>query len=365
MKSEVSASISGEGVTVMTDRVLESRLPSSLISRVLFFILALSLSGFLVPSANATTVPSAPQYLEAMAGPTQVAITWDAPSSTGGESLNYTARVWTLPPPTNSAVFASCSTTGLGCIIGGLVSGTIYYVDVIAANSAGTSAPSSMKPISPGNAGSPPTNVTATSDSSGKVTVKWTPSTSLGTGQFAWYTAEAFTGSEVSAGAYTSYCTADPASATTCFISGLKVNSTYYIQVRTVSSLGSSFPSSPRYKVFSGSAASISPTPKPTTSSSTVALTAPQSVKVVALSKAVKVSWKAPKLTAGKKITYYRVGIYSRAGLLLSFCRTKATIFSCTLTKLIPKVSIYIGVVALYSGAESPRSNLIAVVPKA
>lgn len=349
----------------MTNRVGTSRLPSSLSSQVFLFVLALSLGGLMIPSATAATVPSPPQYVEAMAGPTQVAITWDAPSSTGGEALNYTARVWTLPPPTNSPVFASCSTTGLGCIIGGLVTGTNYYVDVIASNGAGTSGPSAMKPISPGNAGSPPSNVSATSDNSGKVTVKWTPSTSLGTGQFAWYTAEAFTGSEVSAGAYKSYCTADPASATTCFISGLKLSTTYYVQVRTVTSLGSSFPSSPRYKVFTGTSASSLPTPKPTLTSSTSTLTAPQSVKVLALSKAVKVMWKAPKITAGKKITYYRVGIYSKAGTLLSFCRTKATIFSCTLTKLKPKVTIYIGVVALYSGGESPRTKLIALVPKA
>ncbi len=166
----------------MTIRVRESRLPSSLIGRVLFFVMSLSLGSFLNPAANASTIPSAPQYVDAMAGPTQVAITWDAPSSTGGEALNYTARVWTIAPPTTSPVFASCSTTGLGCIIGGLVSGTNYYVDVIAANSAGTSGPSAMKSISPGNAGSPPSNVTAMSDSSGKVTVKWSPSTSLGIG---------------------------------------------------------------------------------------------------------------------------------------------------------------------------------------
>ena len=222
-----------------------------------------------------------------------------------------------------------------------------------------------MKPISPGNAGSPPTNVSATSDSSGKVIVKWTPPTSFGTGQFAWYTAEAFFGPEVSAGSYVSYCTADPSSATTCFMGSLKLGATYYVQVRTVSSLGSSFPSAPRVRVVMGtsSTATSTPTPKPT--SSTSKLTAPQSVKVVALSKAVKVTWKAPKATAGKKITYYRVGIYSKAGRLLSFCRTKATIFSCALTKLKPKVTIYIGVVALYSGAESPRSSHIAVVPKA
>lgn len=350
----------------MTNRVSRIQQPSGRLTRILFFVLAFSLIPLSVSPSVAASIPSAPQYVEAMAGPTQVAITWDAPSSTGGESLNYTARVWTVPPPTTSPVFASCSTTGLGCVIGGLVSGTAYYVDVIAANSAGTSGPSAMKPISPGNAGSPPTNVIATSDSSGRVTVKWTPPTSFGTGQFAWYTAEAFTGPEVSAGSYVSYCTADPSSATTCFMGSLKLGATYYVQVRTVSSLGSSFPSAPRVRVVVGtsSSATSTPTPKPTATFSASTLTAPQSVKVVALSKAVKVTWRAPKVTDGKKITYYRVGIYSKAGQLLSFCRVKAPLLSCTLTKLKPKVTIYIGVVALYSGAESPRSKLIAVVPK-
>ncbi len=352
---------------MLTNRATRTQRPSGHFSWVLSLTLALSMNTFSISSSVAASVPSSPQYVEAMAGPTQVVVTWDALSSTGGESLNYTARVWTAPPPTASPVFASCSTTGLGCVIGGLVSGTVYYVDVIAANSAGASGPSAMKPISPGNAGSPPTNVIATSDSSGRVTVKWTPSAALGTGQFAWYTAEAFSGPEFSAGSYVSYCTADPASATTCFMTNLKSGGTYYVQVRTVSSLGSSFPSSPRVRVVVGTNSSASPTPTPKSSetSSTSTLTAPQSVKAVALSKAVKVTWKAPSITNGRKITYYRVGIYSRAGQLLSFCRVKAPLLSCTLTKLKPKATIYIGVVALYSGAESPRSKLIAVIPKA
>jgi len=351
---------------VVTNQVGVSRQPSGRISRVLFFLLVISLSAISISPSMAATVSSAPQYVEAMAGATQVAVTWDAPSSTGGELLNYTARVWTVPPPTSSPVFGSCSTTGLGCLIGGLVSGTSYYVDVIASNSAGASGPSAMKPITPGNAGSPPTNVIATSDRSGRVTVKWTPPTAFGTGQFAWYTAEAFTGPEISAGTYKSYCTADPASATTCFMGNLTLGATYYVQVRTVSSLGSSYPSAPRVRVVIGTSSSATPTPKPSTSATfpTSTLTAPESVRVLALSKAVKVTWKAPKVTDGKQITYYRVGIYSKVGQLLSFCRVKATLLSCTLTKLKPKVAIYIGVVALYSGAESPRSNLITVIPK-
>lgn len=348
---------------MVTNSPIASQRLSSSFSRVFFFILALSASGISIAPSWAASIPSPPQYVEAMSGPNEVAITWDAPSSSGGELLNYTARVWTVPPPTVSPVFASCSTTGLGCLISGLVSGTPYYVDVVAANSAGTSAPSAMKSISPGNAGSPPSNVVATSDGSGRVTVKWTPPSASGKGQFAWYTAEAFTGPEFSAGSYVSYCTADPASATTCFISNLKVGSTYYVQVRTVSSLGSSFPSSPRVRVVVGMSAKASATPRATAPTS--AVIAPQAVKVLALSKAVKVTWKAPRVTDGQKITYYRVGIYSKAGQLLSYCRVKAPLLSCTLTKLKPGVKIFIGVVALYVGAEGPRSKLIAAVPKA
>jgi len=348
----------------MTNRVGTGRHTSVHISRVLFFLLALSLSEFSISPSVAASAPSAPQYVEAMAGANQVAVTWDPPSSTGGESLNYTARVWTVPPPTTSPVFASCSTTDLGCVVGGLISGTNYYVDVIASNSAGAGAPSAMKPISPGNAGSPPTNVSATSDNTGRLTVKWTPPTALGIGQFAWYTAEVFTGSEISAGAYTAYCTADPASATSCFIGGLKLGTTYYVQVRTVSSLGSSFPSTPRLKVVAGTAVSSSPSASTSSSTSTNTLTAPQSVKVVALSKSVRVSWKAPKVTGGKKILGYRAGAYGPALTLLSYCKTKATVFTCTILKLQAKKAIYIGVVALYSGVESPRSKLIAIIPK-
>ncbi len=331
-------------------------------NRSLFIFLVFVLSVSMISPVAAASLPSAPQYVEAMAGPTQVAVTWDPPSSNGGEvTLTYTARVWTVPPPTASPIFGSCSTTGLGCVVTGLATGSTYYVDVVVSNSAGTGGPSAMKPISPGNAGSPPSNVSATSDSKGMLTVKWTPSSALGAGQFAWYAAEAFTGPDISAGSYAGYCTESSALGNNCLIGGLKVGTTYYVQVRTVSSLGSSYPTSPRYKVVAGTTASAVPT-VPATSSSR--LTAPQAVKVVALSKSVRVSWKAPVSTGGKKILGYRAGAYGPALTLLSYCKTTAIVFTCTILKLKPKIATHVGVVALYSGVESSLSKLIAVIPK-
>lgn len=343
----------------MTRSQGSTKASSSRGNRSLLILLVSALGTYVISPVAAASLPSAPEYVEAMAGPSQVAVTWDPPSSNGGEpTLTYTARVWTVPPPTSSPVYASCSSTGLGCVISGLTTGSTYYVDVVAANSAGTGGPSAMKPISPGNAGSPPNNVSATSDSKGMLSVKWTPPSAFGTGQFAWYSAEAFTGPEVSVGSRVGYCTEGTSTATGCLIGGLKLGVAYYVQVRIVSSLGSSYPSFPRYKVVAGS---TSPTPAPT---SQPTLTAPQAVKVVALSKSVRISWKAPATTAGKKILGYRAGAYGPTLTLLSYCKTTAKVFTCTIMKLKPKIATHVGVVALYSGVESPISKLIAVIPK-
>jgi hypothetical protein len=49
---------------------------------------------------------------------------------------------------------------------------------------------------------------------------------------------------------------------------------------------------------------------------------------------------------------------------LLSYCKTTARVFTCKIVKLKSKIATHIGVVALYSGVESPLSKLIAVIPK-
>ncbi len=315
--------------------------------------------------------PSAPQYVEPMSDTNQVAITWDPPSSNGGESLlTYTARIWSLPPPTNSVVFASCITTQLGCTVSGLISGTVYYVDVIASNSAGPGAPSASRSISPGAAGKPPSNVTATSDAKGLITVKWTPLTSAGTGAFAWYRAEVFTESEIGIGSYSGYCTSGAITDSSCLIGGLKLGATYYAQVRTYTSLGSGFPSFPRVKIIAGTPAAPSATPSPTKTLPTstgkaFSSSPPQSVKVVALSKALRVSWSTPKYTGGLKILGYRVQAFGAGNdVLMHECRTSAKVLTCTLKNLGPK-QVYQGAVyVVFAGKESQGSKSFRVITK-
>lgn len=315
-------------------------------------------STVLISHSEAASPPSNPQYVEAMAGNNEVAVTWEVPSSSGGETLNYTARVWTLPPPTNTPAFGSCTTSGLGCVIGGLVSGATYYVDVIATNSAGASGPSASKSISPGSAGSPPTNVSAKNDGTGKITISWTPPTNLGKGQFAWYTAEVFTNPDISAGAYKFYCTADPASATSCFVVGTKAATTYYVQVRTVSSLGSSYPTWPRFALSATTTATPTTSSKPST---TVKLPVPQNVKAVLQGKSIKVSWKAPVFVSGKLVTGYTVTENYLTGKLITTCKTKVKILTCLLPIRDAKTSVSVQVFAVYGSGVLAGSKILTV----
>lgn len=344
------------------------------------------------PISFAATPPSVPQYVEAMSDSNQVAVTWDSPSSNGGETLlNYTVRIWSLPPPTTSAVFATCTTSKLGCIIGGLISGTTYYVDVFASNSAGPGAPSAAKPITPGSAGKAPANVTATSDSKGLLTIKWTPLTSLNAGVFAWYTAEVFTAEDISIGSYSGFCSEAIITGSSCNISGLKLGQVYYAQVRTVSSLGSGYPSWPRIRVIAGTSASASPssaptqaapsasasaipTPKSTSSSGSQASpiatglasgsSYPRDVKVTSLSKALRFSWSPPKYTGGLKILGYRADALGGSEKLLHECRTSAKVFTCTIKNLEPKQVYNVAVYTMFAGKESPSSKIFRVVTK-
>ena len=68
-------------------------------------------------------------------------IGWAVPASDGGAAIDtYTARAY--EQPADIVPFAWCTTTSLGCTIGGLSNGTAYYVDAVAHNSQGTGAAS-------------------------------------------------------------------------------------------------------------------------------------------------------------------------------------------------------------------------------
>lgn len=89
-------------------------------------------------------VPSAPRNPVVYSGIGRAIVSWTAPSSNGGSAIiNYTARAWSAL--SGGTLVNSCTTTTLNCSILGLTRGITYYVDVVATNAKGVSAPSTPR----------------------------------------------------------------------------------------------------------------------------------------------------------------------------------------------------------------------------
>lgn len=86
------------------------------------------------------TIPGAPTAVTAAPGATSAAVSWKAPTSTGGAAITkYTV---TSTPGGKTCV----ATTGLSCTVSGLTGGTVYTFKVVATNAAGNGPASAASP---------------------------------------------------------------------------------------------------------------------------------------------------------------------------------------------------------------------------
>ena len=138
-------------------------------------------------SASATvtprTVPSQPQGVTGLPGNGSVAVSWSAPSSTGGSTITgYTA--------TASPGGAFCTAVGPAttCPVTGLVNGQPYTFAVTATNGAGTGLPSTASaPVTPRTLPGAPTGVAAQAGNASAL-VTWTAPLSDGGAAITGYT---------------------------------------------------------------------------------------------------------------------------------------------------------------------------------
>ena len=183
-------------------------------------------------SATPPTVPSAPQNLQATAGPLTVALTWDAPSTNGGSPITG-YKIYRSTSSGTEAGFAS-----LGNVTSytntGLTAGVTYFYKVKAVNSLGVSAYSneaSATPTTPPTAPSAPQNLQATAGIR-NATLTWDAPSSNGGSAIIGYKVYRST----SSGAETGYVTLGNVTSYTNI--GLTPGVTYFYKVLAVNSIG-------------------------------------------------------------------------------------------------------------------------------
>ena len=109
------------------------------------------------------TVPGAPTALGAVAGNTQVVLSWTAPASNGGSAITGYDVYKGTSPGTESVTPVATAVSGTTYTMTGLTNGTTYYFTVEAVNAVGNSAPSNEASATP----AAPLAVTTTSLPSG------------------------------------------------------------------------------------------------------------------------------------------------------------------------------------------------------
>ena len=127
-------------------------------------------------SAVPATTPGVPQSLSATHGNAQVALSWSAPSSDGGEAVTG----YKVYQSTDDASFTLvASPSGTSHTVTSLTNGTQYYFKVAAVNAVGTGSQTSSVNATPATTPAAPTSLAATNGDTQSV-LTWTAPTDTG-----------------------------------------------------------------------------------------------------------------------------------------------------------------------------------------
>ncbi len=276
---------------------------------------------------TAPAVPGAPQGVTAAPGSGSVAVGWSPPASDGGALVTgYTA---TATPGGRSCTWSAGPYT---CTVTGLANGQAYTFTVVAANAAGTSAPSGPSPtvVPRGVPGQPRDAAGQPGDAS--VAVSWSAPASDGGSPLTGYTATASPGGRT--------CVAAP-TMTGCTVTGLSNGQAYTFTVVAANAAGSSLPSSP--------SAAVTPRTVPG---------APTGVSAQAGNASARVTWSAPASDGGAPITGYAVTAWPGA----STCSWSSGPLGCTVTGLSNGQAYTFTVVAANAAGSGPPSGSSGIV---
>jgi HD-GYP domain-containing protein (c-di-GMP phosphodiesterase class II) len=271
-----------------------------------FTVAAITSAGTGSPSGASAPVtpagpPAAPTAISGLSGNAQVALSWIAPTVTGGDPITgYIVTPYIGATAQTASTFASTLTTET---VSGLTNGTAYTFTVSATTNAGTSSPSTASPpVTPATAPSVPTGVSGLSGNA-QVSLSWTAPTVTGGDPITGYTVTPYIGATAqSASTFVSNATSET-------VTGLTNGTAYTFTVEAITNAGMSSPSS--------ASAAVTPVGPPA---------APTGVSGLWGDSQVSLSWTAPTVTGGDPITGYTVTPYIGA------TAQAASTFSSTLT---------------------------------
>jgi titin len=280
-------------------------------------------------------LPGAPTAVSGTAGNTQVALTWTAPSSTGGSAITgYQVQVGTSATgPFSNATGCTTTSTTTACTATGLTNGTTYFFQAAAINAVGTGSFSAVSSgVTPAGVPGAPTAISGTAGNT-QVSLTWTAPSSNGGSAITGYQVQVATSAT---GTYSNATGCSTTSTTTaCTATGLTNGTTYFFKVAAINANGAGS--------YSSASGGVTPVGVPS---------APTAVSGTAGNTQVSLTWTAPSSNGGSAITGYQVQVATSASGPFSNaagCSTTSTTAACTATSLTNGTTYFFQVAAINS----------------
>jgi titin len=276
-------------------------------------------------SSSALTAPGAPTGLGATAiSPTQVNLSWTAPSNNGGSAITGYKIEVKSGSGSYSNLVSNTGTTTTSYSHTGLTTGTTYTYRVSAINSIGTGATSSEASATPTSSStssvpSAPTGLVATASSATQINLSWSAPSNNGGFAITGYKIEFKTGSD----SFSNLVSNTGTTTTSYSHTGLTTGTTYVYRVSAINQVGTG-----------ATSAESSATPTGSSQSSSVPGAVTSLVATAASPTQVNLSWGTPSNNGGSAITGYKIESKKGSGgsfeTLVANSQSTATSFSHT-----------------------------------
>ena len=297
----------------------------------------------LVVSVDATARPGTPTGLAATAGNGQVALSWTAPTVTGGSAITgYAVESSADGGATWSTVTASTGSTTTSHTVTGLTAGVATTFRVAAVNAVGTGGTSGSASATPFGLPGAPTGLSAAAGA-WQVALSWTAPADDGGSAITGYRIERSID-----GMTWSDLVADTASTATSHTAvGLTGGTAvrFRISARTATGVGAV-----------GAVVTATPFRTPD---------APTGLSAVAGVGRVTLSWTAPLVDGGSPVLRYEVRRSDVGGATTTLHTTTGPVVTATITGLTPGDQLRLSVVAVNAAGAGPASAIATSTPAA